>query len=328
MTLRQGGVAALLALMLFGDGVSNLGALRNGAGFLRDQTAELDGALAAMHARDAEQRRRPAFQPEPEVGAADQREARTSTRVADLGSPAPTAAQACRDSSSGAARAVDSTLHARLRRRARAGRRPPGRRRAHAERRWTLPSRRAARACGASPQGAGSTLDVAVPGGAGYRSTAAVRRSTCGGSATCSRRTLWGGVSSGAPVDAEGAGGWVDGAVARSGGVERAVTRVVGAVGVPRVHGADVNGWLGRGGIRGVGFRRSLEVHPGSLRSTLSPWWWISVRRRRGRSALEVDETNRTFPSMPAVDVQRALPRTPSYPPLEPLARRARYTAR
>ena len=78
-------LAALVVLLGFAA-ISNVGLLRNGAGYLRDQTAELDGALAAV--RLAGPRVSPQFRPQPTV--APQIFAGSYlAAVKDLGSPAP-----------------------------------------------------------------------------------------------------------------------------------------------------------------------------------------------------------------------------------------------
>jgi hypothetical protein len=79
-------LAALLAVLLFAT-ISNVGLLRNGAGYLRDQTAELDGALAALQLA-APNGVPPQFRPQPTVApqifAGSYLDA-----VKDYGSPAP-----------------------------------------------------------------------------------------------------------------------------------------------------------------------------------------------------------------------------------------------
>lgn len=88
--LSRGALIAL-AVVLAGVTLSNVGALRNGAGFLRDQTADLDGALSALqlaapHGVD------PQFRPQltvaPQIFAGTYLAA-----VKQLGSPAPAPSQ-------------------------------------------------------------------------------------------------------------------------------------------------------------------------------------------------------------------------------------------
>jgi hypothetical protein len=84
--LSRGALAAL-AIVLAGVTLSNVGALRNGAGFLRDQTADLDGALAALQLA-APHGVSPQFRPQltvaPQIFAGSYLAA-----VKQLGSPAP-----------------------------------------------------------------------------------------------------------------------------------------------------------------------------------------------------------------------------------------------
>lgn len=80
------GTAALLVLLAFVT-VSNLGTLRNGGGWLRDRTAEVDGSLAALQLA-APHGVAPDFQPEPEV-APQIHAAAYFAAARDFGSPAP-----------------------------------------------------------------------------------------------------------------------------------------------------------------------------------------------------------------------------------------------
>jgi len=83
-------LAALLVVIAFAS-LSNVGALRNGAGYLRDQDAELDGALAALQLA-APHGVPPEFRPQPTV--APQIFAGSYlAAVKDLGSPAPAPAE-------------------------------------------------------------------------------------------------------------------------------------------------------------------------------------------------------------------------------------------
>jgi hypothetical protein len=84
--VTRGALAALAALIALVS-VANLGALRNGAGYLRDQTAELDGALAALQLA-APHGVSPAFQPQPTV-APQITAGPYLAAVKNLGSPAP-----------------------------------------------------------------------------------------------------------------------------------------------------------------------------------------------------------------------------------------------
>ena len=84
--ITRGATAALLVLLAFAT-LSNLGALRNGAGYLRDQTAELDGALAAVQLaapNGVDPQFRPQITVAPQIFAGSYLAA-----VKDLGSPAP-----------------------------------------------------------------------------------------------------------------------------------------------------------------------------------------------------------------------------------------------
>jgi hypothetical protein len=81
------GALAVLAVVLAGVTLSNVGALRNGAGYLRDQTADLDGALAALqlaapHGVDPQLHPQPTVAPQITAGPYLQ-------AVEQLGSPAP-----------------------------------------------------------------------------------------------------------------------------------------------------------------------------------------------------------------------------------------------
>jgi hypothetical protein len=81
------GALVVLAVLLGAIALSNVGALRNGAGFLRDQTAELDGALAALqlaapHGVDPQFRPQPTVAPQIFAGS-------YLAAVKQLGSPAP-----------------------------------------------------------------------------------------------------------------------------------------------------------------------------------------------------------------------------------------------
>jgi hypothetical protein len=83
-------LAALAVLVAFVT-LANVGALRNGAGYLRDQTAELNGALAALQLA-APHGVPPDFRPQPTV--APQIDAGSYlAAVKDLGSPAPAPAE-------------------------------------------------------------------------------------------------------------------------------------------------------------------------------------------------------------------------------------------
>jgi hypothetical protein len=77
---------ALLAVLLLGAVVSNVGEMRGGAGFLRDRATEVKGSLAAM--RLAARGLSPTFQPEPRV-APQIRADQYLAAVEELGSPAP-----------------------------------------------------------------------------------------------------------------------------------------------------------------------------------------------------------------------------------------------
>jgi hypothetical protein len=106
VVLSRSGAAALVVLVGFVT-VSNVGTLRNAGGYLRDQTAELDGALAAVQL-PGPQRVGPGFQPEPTI--APQIHAGAYFDAAsDLGSPAPAPAELPRLYGRGRA-AADSTL--------------------------------------------------------------------------------------------------------------------------------------------------------------------------------------------------------------------------
>jgi len=80
---------ALLAVLLLGSLVSNAGAMREGAGFLRDRAAELKGGLAAMRLTTTHGLT-PSFQPEPET-APQIRADPYLQAVKALGSPVPPA---------------------------------------------------------------------------------------------------------------------------------------------------------------------------------------------------------------------------------------------
>jgi hypothetical protein len=85
LRLSRRGVALLLALLLVAL-ISNVGQMRDGAGFLRDRATEVQGSLAAM--RLAPPGLSPSFQPEPQT--APQIRAGTYLgAVRALGSPAP-----------------------------------------------------------------------------------------------------------------------------------------------------------------------------------------------------------------------------------------------
>ena len=104
--LTRGGLAALAVLLVLVT-VANLGALRNGAGYLRDQAAELDGGLAALQLA-APVGLPPDFRPQPTV--APQIDATSYlAAVKDLGSPVPPPAQLPRLFGRGRA-AADGTL--------------------------------------------------------------------------------------------------------------------------------------------------------------------------------------------------------------------------
>ncbi|MEA2133041.1 MAG: hypothetical protein QOC68_950 [Solirubrobacteraceae bacterium] len=77
---------AVLAPLLLGALIANVGAMRDGAGFLRDRAAELEGGLAAT--RLAQQGLSPSFQPEPQI-APQIRADFYLAAVTDLGSPVP-----------------------------------------------------------------------------------------------------------------------------------------------------------------------------------------------------------------------------------------------
>jgi hypothetical protein len=99
-------LAALAVLVAFVT-LANVGALRNGAGYLRDQTAELNGALAALQLA-APHGVPPDFRPQPTV--APQIDAGSYlAAVKDLGSPAPAPAELPRLFGRGRA-AADGTL--------------------------------------------------------------------------------------------------------------------------------------------------------------------------------------------------------------------------
>jgi hypothetical protein len=83
--LSRRGVAVLVPLLL-GALVANVGQMRDGAGFLRDQATAVKGGLAAM--RLAPPGLSPTFQPEPET-APQIRADRYLAAVRALGSPAP-----------------------------------------------------------------------------------------------------------------------------------------------------------------------------------------------------------------------------------------------
>jgi hypothetical protein len=83
--LSRRGLAVLTALLL-GALISNLGAMRDGAGYLRDRATAVKGSLAAM--RLAPPGLSPIFQPAPEV-APQIRADQYLAAVKDLGSPAP-----------------------------------------------------------------------------------------------------------------------------------------------------------------------------------------------------------------------------------------------
>jgi hypothetical protein len=83
-------VAALLVLVAFTT-LANVGQLRDGGGYLRDHTVELDGALAAV-TLPAPGSLPPEFEPSPDVAPQIKAKAYLDA-VKDLGSPAPTAAQ-------------------------------------------------------------------------------------------------------------------------------------------------------------------------------------------------------------------------------------------
>jgi hypothetical protein len=85
----RGGAAALLVTLALVT-LAHIGALRDGAGYLRDQATELDGALAAMRLA-APHDLQPGFQPAPAV-APQIHAAAYLGAVDDLGSPAPSAA--------------------------------------------------------------------------------------------------------------------------------------------------------------------------------------------------------------------------------------------
>ena len=89
MRLSRRGLAVLAPLLL-GALIANVGAMRDGAGFLRDRAAEVDGGLAAM--RLAPPGLSPTFQPEPQT-APQIRADYYLAAVKDLGSPAPSPAQ-------------------------------------------------------------------------------------------------------------------------------------------------------------------------------------------------------------------------------------------
>lgn len=99
-------VAALLVVVALVT-LANVGALRNGGGYLRDQTEDLDGSLAAITLA-APGSLPPGFQPEPEIAPQVRAKAYLDA-VEDLGSPAPTAAQLPRLFQRGRA-AADATL--------------------------------------------------------------------------------------------------------------------------------------------------------------------------------------------------------------------------
>ena len=63
------GALAVGAVFLAGALLGNVGAMREGAGFLRDESTAVDGALAALPL--VAKRSAPDFQPDPDVGAAD-----------------------------------------------------------------------------------------------------------------------------------------------------------------------------------------------------------------------------------------------------------------
>ena len=79
-------LAALLVVIAFAS-LSNVGALRNGAGYLRDQAADLDGALAALQLA-APNGVPDQFRPQPTV-APQISAGRYLAAVEDLGSPGP-----------------------------------------------------------------------------------------------------------------------------------------------------------------------------------------------------------------------------------------------
>jgi hypothetical protein len=83
--LSRRGLALLAPLLLFAL-VANVGAMRDGAGWLRDRSAEVKGALAAL--RLAPPGLSPTFQPEPEV-APQIRADFYLEATRELGSPAP-----------------------------------------------------------------------------------------------------------------------------------------------------------------------------------------------------------------------------------------------
>ncbi len=77
---------AVLGPLLLGALIANVGAMRDGAGFLRDRAAELEGGLAAT--RLAQQGLSPSFQPEPQT-APQIRADFYLAAVKELGSPVP-----------------------------------------------------------------------------------------------------------------------------------------------------------------------------------------------------------------------------------------------
>ena len=77
---------ALLAVLLLGALVSNVGEMRDGGGFLRDRAAQVKGAVAALQL--APRGLSPTFQPEPRV-APQIRADQYLAAVKELGSPAP-----------------------------------------------------------------------------------------------------------------------------------------------------------------------------------------------------------------------------------------------
>jgi hypothetical protein len=193
VTLRQGGVVALLALMVFAT-VSNLGALRNGGGFLRDQAAALDGVLAATQL--VGERVPPAFRPEP-VQAPQISAGPYLAAVKDHGSPAPGPSELPQLFGRGRA-AADATLQmAYGLTLAPASGEPSGQAPAP-ENAAAVEMTRRGSCLRASPQGTGSTLDVAVPaGGLQIDGAAKVYLRRFG---DMFPQTALGGVSSGAPV--------------------------------------------------------------------------------------------------------------------------------